>query len=178
MDRKVFIFALSIATTTVLLAQAQAPKISSSPVADATRSWVQIEAKNLTAAAEEMPADKYNFRPTQQQMTFAHLMVHIATSNRIMCSGIAGDPPAKDSGVVENDSKDKLLADVQASFDYCNGALAKVDDSKLGDPLPLFDRTRVNVMMFLIADLADHYAIAAAYLRLNGLVPPTVHPKK
>ena len=47
---------------------------SSNPLADATRSWMQLEAKNLIASAEAMPADKYAFQPTPQQMTFAHLM--------------------------------------------------------------------------------------------------------
>jgi hypothetical protein len=39
----------------------------------------------------------------------------------------------------------------------------------------LFRRTRANLMMFLAA---DHYATAAIYLRLDGLVPPTAEPKK
>lgn len=72
--------------------QAQQAKPSNSPVADATRYWVQKEGTNLIAAAEEMPADKYDFRPTPQQMTFAHLMAHVAESNRVMCSGIGGEP--------------------------------------------------------------------------------------
>jgi hypothetical protein len=70
--------------------------------------WVQLEAKNLTAAAEEMPADNYSFRPTSQKMTFAHLMAHIGVSNRFMCSGIAGQPAPKDTGVTDKDGKDKL----------------------------------------------------------------------
>lgn len=159
-------------------AQAQELKTSPTPVADATRYWLQKQSKSLIAAAEEMPSDKYDFRPTPQQMTFAHLMSHIATSNRIMCSSIAGEPQPKDSGVSDKDGKDKLLADVKASFDYCDSALAKVDDSKLAQELPLFHRSRANVMLFLTADLADHYATAAMYLRANGLMPPTAQPKK
>jgi hypothetical protein len=82
-------------------------------------------AKNLTAAAEEMPADKYSLRPTAQQMTFAHLMAHIGVSNRFMCSGIAGRRAPKDTGVTDKDGKDKLVAEVKASFDYCTSALAR-----------------------------------------------------
>jgi hypothetical protein len=161
-----------------LLAQAPDSKTLSSPVADATRAWLQLEAKNLTAAAEEMPADNYSFRPTSQQMTFAHLMAHIGVSNRFMCSGIAGQPAPKDTGVTDKDGKDKLVAEVKASFDYCTSALAKVDDSKLGEEIPSFGRTRANLMMFLTAEFADHYSMAAIYLRLNGLLPPTAQPKK
>jgi hypothetical protein len=162
----------------VACAQAQVPASSSAPVADATRYWLQKEAKNIVAAAETMPADKYDFRPTPQQMTFAHLMTHVAGSNRVMCSSIAGEAAPADSGVTDKDGKDKLLADVKASFDYCTSSLAKVDDSKLAEELPLFKRSRANVMMFLATDLGDHYATAAIYLRLNGLMPPTAQPKK
>ena len=55
-------------------------------------------------------------------------------------------------------------------------ALANVDDSKLGDTLPFFGgRTisRGGMMMNLSAEFADHYSMAAMYLRLNGLLPPT-----
>jgi uncharacterized damage-inducible protein DinB len=169
---------LTILVLLVAPLQAQESKPSTAPVADATRYWVQKEAKNLIAAAEEMPADKYDFRPTSQQMTFAHLMAHVAESNRVMCSSIAGESAPKDSGVTDKDGKDKLVSEVKASFDYCNSALTKVDDSKLSEELPLFKRPRANVMMFLAADLGDHYATAATYLRLNGLMPPTAQPKK
>jgi uncharacterized damage-inducible protein DinB len=170
---KCFAFALILAT-----AQAQDNPNRSNPVADAARVWLQVEGANLIAAAEQMPADKYEFRPTPPQMTFAHLMAHVVESNRMMCSGIAGDAPPKNPGVPDTDSKDKLLAEVKGSFDYCTAALGKLDDSGLGEDILLFKRTRANLLMFLVADLADHYCTAAVYLRLNGLTPPTVRPKK
>ena len=76
------------------------------------------------------------------------------------------------------DGKDAIMADVKTSFDYCSRVLAKLDDSRLVEDVPLFKRTRADLMMFLVADHADHYARAAIYLRLNGLVPPTALPKK
>jgi uncharacterized damage-inducible protein DinB len=159
-------------------AHAQQPTASSNPVADATRSWVELEAANLIAAAEQMPADKYRFQATPQQMTFGHLMTHVVESNRYMCSSLAGEPLPKSSDVKETDSKESIVADVKASFEYCHRALAALDDAKLGEQVPLFKRTRANLMMFLAADHSDHYATAAMYLRLNGLLPPTAQPKK
>ncbi len=171
---------MKIALTLVLIiivAQAQNSPPSSSPLADATRSWIQLEAKNLIGAAEKMPADKYGFQPTPQQMTFAHLMTHIVESNRYMCSNLAGEPLPKASDVTDTDRKDVIVADVKASFDYCTRVLAKMDDSRLAEDVPLFKRTRAALMIFLSADHADHYATAAMYLRLNGLIPPTAQPK-
>lgn len=179
--KSVMIAALLCTASTLLLAQAQESKSSSSPVADATRTWLEHEANYLTASAEEMPADKYDFHPTPQQMTFAKLIEHIAGSNRFMCSSIAGESAPKGNGATEKDGKDKLVSDMKASFDYCGGALAKADDSKLGEEVPWFGgrkMTRAFVMVALAADLADHYSMAAAYLRLNGMLPPTAQPKK
>lgn len=180
--KKTFVLALICTASSLLcFAQAHESKSSSSPVADATRGWVQREAKNLTAAAEQMPADKYDFHPTAQQMTFAKLIEHIAGSNRFMCSSIAGEAAPKGNGATEKDGKDKLVEDMKASFDYCGSALAKADDSKLGEEIPWFGKsqqTRAFVMVALAADLADHYSMAAAYLRLNGMLPPTAQQKK
>lgn len=150
--------------------------LSQAPVADAVRFWVNFEAPNIIAAAEAMPAEKYDFRPTPQQMTFAHLVLHIATSNRVMCASIAGVPWPAQTSVTDKAAKDTLVAEVKESFGYCKQVLAKLDDSALDEQLPKFDRTRANVMMMLAADLADHYGAEAMYLRLNGLLPPTAHP--
>jgi len=158
--------------------QAQQANTTSSPVADATRRWLELEAKNLIAAAEEMPAEKYPFRPTAEQMTFAKLMTHVVESNRYMCSAIGRETVPGESGVTDADSKARIVADVKMSFEYCGKMLAAIDDARLAEQVPLFKRTRADLMMFLIADHADHYATAAMHLRLNGLVPPTAQPKK
>ena len=147
-------------------------------MADATRRWLQVEGGNLIAAAEAMPADKYTFRPTPAQMTFAKLMTHVVESNRYMCSGIAGEPLPKPTGVTDADGKPTIVADVRSSFDYCGKVIGKLTDARLAEQVPVFNQTRADVMMFLIADHADHYATAAMHLRLNGVTPPTAQPKK
>ena len=154
---------------------APAAKTEANPIASHLRDDVADNAKNMVAAADEMPADKYSFSPTPQQMTFAHLIVHAVRLNYGMCSTISGQAKP-DVKAAEADGKDKLVAALKTSFDYCTTALANVDDSKLGDSLPFFGgRTisRGGMMMTLSAEFADHYSMAAMYLRLNGLLPPT-----
>ena len=51
---------------------------------------MERQSKNMIAAAEEMPADKYSYKPTDQQMTFAKLMEHTIHGNEMYCSGLAG----------------------------------------------------------------------------------------
>lgn len=159
---------------------ALAQQASSNPVSDAVRNIVAQRAKIIVAAAEEMPPDKYSYHPTPDQMTFAHLVVHLAGSNYFLCSSIAGTKPPDQEKLADADPKDKLVAGLKASFDYCNGVMAKADDSKLTETVPMFRRqeTRAAVMITLTDDLYDHYSQAAMYLRMNGLLPPTAQRGK
>ncbi len=137
--------------------------------------------KNLVAAAEEMPADKFGFRPTPEQMTFGNLVLHIIQSNNYLCAKIGEVPEPKSVGLKETDGKDRLVTAIKASFEFCSTALAKVDDSKLGDTVELVggrEGPRAFALIALTNDWADHYSAAAMYLRLNGLLPPTAQEKK
>ena len=55
-------------------AKEQSPN-TANPIVTTVRQMEGRFAKNLTGAADEMPADKYSYRPTPDQITFAHLMV-------------------------------------------------------------------------------------------------------
>src|SRR5882762_2446935 len=109
---------------------------SSAPVANPVSTPVKNQltrfSKNMVAAAESMPADKYGFKPTPEMNSFGHLVIHIVQSNNLLCSKISGTA-APDSKLADTDGKDKLVAGLKASFDFCSTALATVDDSKLGD---------------------------------------------
>ena len=64
---------------------------STSPVADAFRQQEARYARILVAAAEAMPAEKYNYRPTPAQMSFAEIQVHLANEgNDELCGKLTG----------------------------------------------------------------------------------------
>lgn len=148
------------------------------PVSAAVKAQLPRFSKNMVAAAEAMPPEKFNFKPTPEMNSFAHLVMHIAQSNNGLCSKIS-DTPAPDAKFADTDPKDKLVAGLKASFDYCASALEKVDDSKLGDQMMLFGNrpfSRAAVLIILSDDWYDHYGAQATYLRLNGILPPTAQP--
>ena len=151
------------------------------PVSTVVKDVLARQHKNLVAAIEEMPADKFSFRPTPLQEPFGHLVLHITEANYLFCSK-AGDVAApKTEELQDTDSKEKLVAALKASFDFCETSLAKADDSKLGDTIEGFggkQQPRAWAYIAAVANWADHYAAAAMYLRLNGLLPPTAQSKK
>jgi DinB superfamily len=191
-----FVLLLAIALSTGITAKAQkdetkplattnAPQASTTPVANPVSTFVKQQLtrfnKIIVAAAEAMPAEKYSFKPTPEMNTFAHLTIHIAQGNNGLCSQISGAPAPASDKLGDDDPKDKLVAGLKASFDFCATALANVDDSKLGEPMTLFGRvpsSRAGALIALSMGFADHYGAQAMYLRLSGILPPTAQPKK
>lgn len=166
---------LTLALLAASPAIAQQAKSSSDPVSDTVRSLIARQSKNLAAAAEQMPADKYAYKPTEQQMSFGTLVAHIVKSNNFLCSKLANQA-APPQNISDKDAKEKLVSELKSSFDYCETALKGVKDSQLGESVTLFGGRQANKAAALIGltnDWADHYSMAAMYLRLNGMLPPT-----
>src|SRR5713101_4868263 len=116
----------------LLSATASAQQIKN-PVTTVVKEMLSGREKNIVAAVEEMPADKFNYKPTADQMTFGHLVTHIIEANDALCSKAADVSAPKVEEAKDTDSKDKLVSALKASFDFCSGAVAKMDDSKLGE---------------------------------------------
>ena len=159
-----------------------APDMSpvANPVSGFVKAGVARYEKNMVAAAEAMPAEKYVFKPSPEMNSFGHLMMHIAQTNNTVCAKISGQT-APDVKIAETDSKDKLVAAMKDSFAFCTAALAKVDDSKLGEQFMFFGNrpiSRGGALVALGGSWTDHYATQAIYLRLNGILPPTAQPEK
>lgn len=151
------------------------------PVSAGLRTMLSSRSKNTVAAIDAMPADKFGYKPTPDQMTFGHLVVHIIGFNYALCAKAADVPAPKMDELKDTDPKDKLAAAAKASFDFCTDALSKMSDAKLGDDIELFGGNhapRAMAALILASGWSDHYAAAAMYLRLNNILPPSAQPKK
>ena len=165
-----------LAITALLLLAASATAQTQAPVSTALRDILPGRQKNTVAAVEAMPAEKFNYKPTSDQITFGHLVAHMTETNNLLCSKAAAVPAPKVEEVKETDSKDKLVSALKASFDFCSDALAKMDDSKLAETTEGFGGkqvTRAWLSLVLAGTWAYHYAETAMDRRLNGLLPPT-----
>lgn len=172
---------MKLTLAVLFLSAAAFAQQSKNPVTDVLRESLNGREKNTVAAIEEMPADKFGFKPTPDQMSFGHLAAHIVEGNYFFCAKVGDLPQPKFEELQETAGKDKLVAAVKASFEFCHTALAKAEDAKLGDTIKDFmdhDRPRAWAALALAGSWADHYGAAAMYLRLNGLLPPTAQPKK
>jgi hypothetical protein len=170
------IFLLPLLLSLSGLAPSTFAQTNNSPVSSALRDILPGRQKNTIAAVEAMPADKFSFKPTPDQMTFGHLVAHMIESNNLFCSKVSGATAPKTDAVSDSAPKETLVAALQSSFAFCSESLGKMDDSKLGETTEGFGGKQVTRAWFgfvLASSWADHYAEASMYLRLNGVAPPT-----
>jgi len=71
------------------------PAPTKDPVSSALRDILPGRQKNTVAAVEAMPADKFNYKPSADQMTFGHLVTHMVETNHLLCSKAAAVPAPK-----------------------------------------------------------------------------------
>ena len=163
------------------LAAATLSAQTANPVVSSAQELVTRQAGFMIAAAEEMPADKYSFKPTPEQFSFGKIIAHVAMANDHVCGMLTSAAAPQTAQVTETSPKDALITALKASFDYCDTALGSLQDSQLGDTITFFGgakKPRARALIELSADLADHYSQMAMYLRLNGMLPPSAKPRK
>ncbi|WP_213804579.1 DinB family protein [Granulicella sp. dw_53] len=151
------------------------------PVVSSAREIYDRQSKFITAAAEQMPADKYGYHPTPGQWTYGKIVAHVLQANNAVCAMLADTPAPTGPKVSETDSKEVLVTALKSSFTFCDKALTNLQDAKLGDTITYFRNThppRARALFELTDDLEDHYSQMASYLRLNDMVPPSAAPKK
>lgn len=153
----------------------QSASPSANSITDAARKLEGTMSKNVVAGAEEMPADKYDFRPTAGQNTFGHLVGHMISANYYLCSALSGSEMPKFTRPQDSDPKDALITELKSSFDYCTQSLANVQDSDLTQSVRMGPpgATRGTMIITFAEDYGDHYAQESSYLRAAGLLPPT-----
>jgi DinB family protein len=153
----------------------RAQRATPGPVTTAFRADAERLARNLVAAADDMPPAKYSFKPTPAQMSVAEVVLHIAGDSEFGCAALGGAKAPTEPKLTPADSVPKLIARLTRSFAFCRAQLAKLNDGGLGDKIPGYSgqTTRAAMIFELHEDWADHYSQLANYLRLNGILPPT-----
>lgn len=166
----------------------QTPPAAPASVGAAIDREVSLAERQIIAAVEAMPADKFNFSPESLDIkganfkgvyTFAGLVKHLAAANYFLWGGAGGDPiPPVITGVKGPESMTaraeiiQLLKDSFASGHHAAAALTPANSLDLvpgpaGNKVP-----RVFGLTFAVAHAYDEYGQMEEYLRMCGVVPP------
>jgi uncharacterized damage-inducible protein DinB len=160
-----------------------APKPALSPSQAVLDSWNDI-ARKLIAMAEDFPEDKYDFKPTPAQRTFAEQLLHAAGANYFFTNLTLGQKPPteEDPKRAQYKTKADVVAFVKKSYADGAAAIKAKGDKGMNDLITDPDshqQTRIYDEAYgFIEHSGEHYGQLAVYYRVAGLVPPESRPKK
>jgi uncharacterized damage-inducible protein DinB len=159
------------------------PKPALSPSQAVLESWNDIGRK-LIAMAEGFPEDKYDFKPTPAQRSFAEQLLHVAGANYFFTNPVEGKQPpaAEDPKRDQYKTKADVVAFVKKSFEDGAAAIKAKGDKGMSDLVTEPESHRqvsVSDLAYgLIEHSGEHYGQLAVYYRVAGMVPPESRPKK
>jgi len=157
------------------------PALAQSTVKEALVKHWQVSKDFTLAVAKLMPADKYEFKPVPEELSFSQVLIQVAGANLNACSIAGGakrpDIPktimdaANGKGDVDKNTVVQFLGD---SFDFCNQMVADMTPAKLDAVVGTASRkmTGFEWLWAYFTHTAHHRGQLEVYLRLNGIKPP------
>jgi len=170
-------------TVTVLLAaevSAQTPRPPQTMTMFLQGQYATLK-RNLTGAAEKMPAEHFSFRPTPEVRTFAELFAHTIETQYFFCSTVKGGPDPAAGKALEKTATDKaaIVQIVKDGFAYCDEVFANLTDEAvagmitLGVPPNQRQAARGTQLTMVVVHGNEHYGNMVTYMRIKGIVPPS-----
>jgi uncharacterized damage-inducible protein DinB len=152
-----------------------APAASTSLAGDVQADWAS-QKDLIIKAANAMPAEHFDFKPTPPQQNFGERVMHIVQVNTGIFRALGGKTPAPMINMEARQKADVLKA-LQQSFDYGETLIKEFNDQQLIERVmpPRFMgpmASRVRIIYFLMVHTEDIYGQMVVYLRLNGVTPP------
>ncbi len=128
----------------------------------------------LLEVAKAMPEEKYNFKPTEREMTFGKQLLHIKANIDWLSSTYFSDTPQKEKEDDENLSKAVIIAELEKSFDAAYLLISKAKPETLKDKVEFFagPKTKFQILNLLQDHVTHHRAQILVYLNLNDIKPP------
>jgi uncharacterized damage-inducible protein DinB len=135
-------------------------------------------AKTYTLAiAEKLAADKFDFKPVKEEMSFKEQLVHIGENIYWLNSTYIkeeANPIKANKNRASEMNKEQVLEFVASAYDYAIKAMSEMDEKTLSKEFN-WSGGKMNKFQFLnlIQDHQSHHVgQLIVYLRLNGVAPP------
>ena len=135
----------------------------------------------ITGIVDAMPDDKFGFKPTPAQQTFAERVLHVATTDVFVLQALGGKTAAPMVNA-KAATKAELLAALKQTFDYGDALIREFSDQQWVErvmPPPFMgpSASRLRIIYFDMQHSEDMYGQFVVYVRLNGVTPPASRPR-
>ena len=152
-----------------------AAPVSTSLASDFAIDW-QAQEDLILKAADAMPAEHFDFKPTPAQQSFGERLVHIAQVNSGLFRALGPKTPPPMINMQAKSKADVMVA-LKQSLDYGLAVVKEFNDAQLVERVmaPRFmgpTASRLRIITFLMVHTEDIYGQMVVYLRLNGVTPP------
>ena len=140
--------------------------------------------REVLGLAQKMPADKYDFAPTNGTFTgvrtYALQVRHIATYIYRISASVSGEKAPVEIGPTDNGpdtlkTKDQIIDYFKGALAFAHKAMGTITEKNMYDQVPSpFGRgtmTRLAAAAFLGQHSYDHYGQMVVYSRMNGVFP-------
>jgi uncharacterized damage-inducible protein DinB len=145
---------------------------TSLPFIGELKQFYTVRKGDLLKAADRMPAEDYDFKPTPDVRTFAQLLAHIIDAQMGFCSAVKGEP--RKINAASKTSKADLVAALKTSFEECDSAFVLMTDATSVQMIKAGgERSKLGTLLYATLHDNEEYGYLAMYLRLKGLVPPS-----
>jgi len=163
-------------------AKKEPPKPAPSPSQAVLEQWNDIGRK-LIIIAEDLPEDKYDYKPNPDSRTFAAQLLHVSASMYYFTDTAQGQKPRYPDDPKRDNLKTKaeIVAFVKKCVEDGAGVIKTKGDKGLTESVndggPHLNRL-YDLAYGLIEHSGEHYGQLVVYYRANGMVPPESRPKK
>ncbi|WP_324025288.1 DinB family protein [Maribacter sp. BPC-D8] len=135
--------------------------------------------KYLLLVADMMPEEKYDYKATEESLSFSENLMHIGFALDWHSQSLIGNREARvyQTDTIfkpANKTKEEMMARIDQTFTEAIALLQDVVPAELNIELDYFGSTRSKrqIYMLLADHITHHRAQMLVSMRLNGLVPP------
>jgi len=138
-----------------------------------TQKWEN--ASNYTLEiAQLMPSEKYDFRPTNDVMTFSEQLLHITSNMNWLEHRYLNAKPHSIENFEGIEDKELILKILIEGFENALDAIKNISVEEIEEVVDFFagPMTKRQIIHLMNDHLTHHRGQLIIYLRLNGIQPP------
>ena len=143
-------------------------------ISDYSVKWENAMAYTMEFA-ELMPADAYDFKPTEEQRSFAEQLTHICGNILWLSTDYLGGKDITGGEFDKNPTeKAEVITLLEKSFQHAAETISNFDPDHLDDEVQFFagPMSKRRIMFLMTDHVTHHRGQLVVYLRLKGLEPP------
>jgi uncharacterized damage-inducible protein DinB len=130
----------------------------------------------VVGLADAMPEDKFGYKTTPAQRSYAEQVMHIVQTDVLLLGSIGAKTPVPTLNPKAT-SKADVMAALRQSYDFGTAVIKEFDDAQLNErvkSLPFLGplTSRLRVIYGSMQHSNDIYGQMVVYVRLNGITPP------